>query len=83
MLQATDGTLIDLSTLHGRGVVYIYPRTWRPDQPLPTGWDGIPGGRGCTPQSCADRDLDAELTGLGTRIFGLSTQDTAFQLEAS
>jgi peroxiredoxin len=81
-LPATDGGMIDLSTLPGRSVVYVYPRTGRPDQPLPTGWDEIPGARGCTPQSCAYRDLAAELGALGARIFGLSTQDTAYQQEA-
>src|SRR5215212_1364417 len=82
-LPATDGTLIGLSTLPGRSVVYIYPRTGRPDQPLPTGWDEIPGARGCTPQSCAYRNLAADLAALGARIFGLSAQDTAYQQEAA
>jgi peroxiredoxin len=81
-LPATDGTMIDLSTLPGRSIVYAYPRTGRPDQPLPAGWDEIPGARGCTPQSCAYRDLAAELGALGARVFGLSTQDTAYQQEA-
>ena len=81
-LPATDGAVVDLSTLPGRSVVYAYPRTGRPDQPLPTGWDDIPGARGCTPQSCAYRDLAAELAALGGRVFGLSTQDTAYQQEA-
>ena len=81
-LQASDGSMINLSTLSGRSVVYVYPRTGRPDQPLPTGWDEIPGARGCTPQSCAYRDLATELGALGARVFGLSTQDTAYQQEA-
>ena len=82
-LPATDGAMGDLSTLPGRSVVYVYPRTGRPDQPLPTGWNEIPGARGCTPQSCAYRDLASELAALGTRVFGLSTQDTAYQQEAA
>jgi peroxiredoxin len=81
-LAASNGRMVDLSTLHGRSVVYVYPRTGRPDQPLPTGWDEIPGARGCTPQSCAYRDLAAELAALGARVFGLSTQGTAYQQEA-
>jgi peroxiredoxin len=81
-LPATDGSMVDLAMLPGRSVVYAYPRTGRPDQPLPTGWDEIPGARGCTPQSCAYRDRAAELRSLGARIFGLSTQDTAYQREA-
>ena len=81
-IPATDGSVVDLSILPGRSVVYIYPRTGRPDQPIPTGWDEIPGARGCTPQSCAYRDLAADLRGLGARVFGLSTQDTEYQREA-
>jgi len=73
---------VDLSSLPGRTVVYCYPRTGRPDEDLPGGWDEIPGARGCTPQSCAFRDHHAELQGLGARVFGLSTQDTAYQREA-
>lgn len=82
MLAATDGTSVDLSALPGRTVVYIYPRTGVPGQPLPSeDWDLIPGARGCTPQSCAFRDHHAELQGLGARVFGLSTQDTPYQKE--
>ncbi len=83
-LPATDGTAVDLSALPGLTVVYVYPMTGRPDTPLPDGWDMIPGARGCTPQSCAFRDHFAELAALGvTRLFGLSTQDTAYQREAA
>ena len=62
--------------------MYCYPRTGRPDENLPRGWDEIPGARGCTPQSCAFRDHHAELRTLGARVFGLSTQDTGYQREA-
>jgi peroxiredoxin len=83
-LAATDGAIVDLAALRGRTVVYIYPRTGRPGVPLPEGWDAIPGARGCTPQSCGFRDHFAELTALGVaRVFGLSTQDTPYQLEAA
>lgn len=83
-LPSTDGTKVSLAWLPGRAVVYIYPRTGVPGQALPTGWDSIPGARGCTPQSCAFRDHFAELTGLGvTHLYGVSTQDTAYQREAA
>lgn len=82
-LPATDGSQIDLSTLKGRTVVYLYPRTGVPGVDPPDGWDAIPGARGCTPQSCAFRDHHGELIALGVRqVFGLSTQDTAYQQEA-
>ncbi len=83
-LPATDGATVNLSKLAGRTVVYIYPRTGVPGVALPDGWDEIPGARGCTPQSCAFRDHFDELTRLGVRyLFGLSTQDTAYQREAA
>jgi peroxiredoxin len=82
-LAATDGAPVNLSVLPGRTVVYVYPRTGVPGQPLPDGWDAIPGARGCTPQSCSFRDHFAELQRLGVdRVFGLSTQDTDYQREA-
>jgi peroxiredoxin len=82
-LAATDGTQVDLSKLAGRTVVYIYPRTGVPGVDPPPGWDAIPGARGCTPQSCSFRDHFAELKRLGVaHLFGLSTQDSAYQREA-
>ncbi len=82
-LMSTAGTVVDAAALPGRTVLYCYPRTGRPDQELPTGWDAIPGARGCTPQSCAFRDHYKDLLALGTRVFGLSTQDTDYQREAA
>jgi peroxiredoxin len=84
LLAATSGSAIDLSAQRGRTVVYAYPRTGRPGVANPEGWDMIPGARGCTPQSCAFRDEFAELRRLGVeRVFGLSTQDRAYQREAA
>jgi len=81
-LAATGGSPVDLSKLEGRTVVYAYPRTGRPGQPLIEGWNAIPGARGCTPQSCGFRDHFAELRGLGVaHLYGLSTQDTDYQHE--
>src|SRR5687768_9909643 len=64
-LAATDGTTVDLSALRGWTIVYAYPRTGKPDQPSPAGWDAIPGARGCTPQSCGYRDHYSEIRDLG------------------
>ncbi len=82
-LTATDGTTVDLSRLRGRTVLYAYPRTGQPGIPNPKGWDLIPGARGCTPQTCAFRDHHARLLAAGVdRLYGVSTQDSAYQQEA-
>jgi peroxiredoxin len=83
VLPATDGKDWTLSALPGRTVLYVYPRTGTPGVALPQDWDSIPGARGCTPQSCAFRDHHAELGALGARVFGLSTQTTPQQAEAT
>jgi peroxiredoxin len=82
-LTTTTGTLIDLSTLPGLTIVFCYPRTGAPGETVPDEWNAIPGARGCTPQACSFRDLKAELGILGmNQLFGLSTQDSAYQAEA-
>jgi peroxiredoxin len=81
-LPATTGQRVDLSTVPGRAVVFAYPRTGRPGvAPLTPDWDLVPGARGCTPQTCAYRDLAADFAALGCRVFGLSTQEPAYQRE--
>jgi peroxiredoxin len=81
-LPSTDSAVGDLAQLaSGRLVAYVYPRTGRPGEPLPLGWDDIPGARGCTPQSCAYRDALTEFDRLGATVVGISAQSAAEQLE--
>ncbi|WP_372089788.1 peroxiredoxin [Tistrella mobilis] len=83
-LPSTAGGTVRLADLAGWSVLYFYPMTGRPDQPLPEGWDMIPGARGCTPQSCAFRDHATELAEAGVSgLYGISTQDTTWQREAA
>ena len=81
-LLSTQDSWVNLSAIAGLVVIYCYPMTGQPGLPLPDGWDGIPGARGCTPQSCAFRDHHQELNELGAQVFGLSTQNTEYQKEA-
>jgi peroxiredoxin len=81
-LVSTNATNINIRELTGRWVIFVYPMTGRPGVPLPDGWDGIPGARGCTPQSCGFRDHYAELKSLPTGVFGLSAQRSEYQREA-
>jgi peroxiredoxin len=79
-LPATSGEQLDLAGLASdRLVAYLYPRTGTPGEPLPDGWDDIPGARGCTPQSCSYRDALAEFERLGATVVGISAQSAAEQ----
>jgi peroxiredoxin len=64
-------------------VLYVYPRTGRPGEAPPPGWDEIPGARGCTPQACAFRDHHPDLAAAGARVHGLSAQTLEEQDEAA
>jgi peroxiredoxin len=82
--EATTGGCVDLRELAaGTLVLYVYPRTGVPGVDPPTGWDEIPGARGCTPQACGFRDHHAELGALGALVAGLSSQTTGYQQEAA
>ncbi len=81
-LLSTRGGAVDLAdAARGLLVAYVYPRTGRPGEPSPAGWDDIPGARGCTPQSCAYRDSLAEFTALDATVVGISAQTPAEQRE--
>lgn len=74
-LASTLGTQIDLREVSvARFVLYVYPRTGKPGEPSPPGWDEIPGARGCTPENCAFRDHEREIRELGATVMGLSSQ---------
>lgn len=81
-LTSTAGNEVDLSKLSGLTILFAYPRTAAPGQVVPDEWNEIPGARGCTPQACSYRDASKEFLELGvSHIFGVSTQDTDYQLE--
>lgn len=80
-LPATTGDSIRLDRLEGRTVVFCYPRTGRPGEELPPGWNAIPGARGCTPEACGFRDAHSQFAELGVRVLALSTQSADYQRE--
>jgi peroxiredoxin len=80
-LTATTGETVRLDQLDGRTVLFCYPRTGRPDEELPPGWNAIPGARGCTPEACGFRDAHQQFADLGVRVLALSTQPSDYQRE--
>ncbi|MBS0191233.1 MAG: peroxiredoxin [Phycisphaerales bacterium] len=80
-LISTSGRSQNLAEITGKATLFFYPRSGVPGRPPPDGWDLVPGARGCTPHSCAYRDLASEFAALGVTIFGISTQTTEYQRE--
>lgn len=85
-LQTTSAHVDFADATRGRTVVFFYPRTGVPGQAPNLGfagedWDTIPGARGCTPQSCAFRDLHAEFAAMGVRVIAISTSTPEHQAE--
>ena len=82
VLYSTCGKQVNVSHIKSKVVFYCYPMTGQPGIKLPDGCDSIPGARGCTPQSCSFRDHYQELQALNTQVYGISTQESAAQIEA-
>ena len=81
-LESTAGRLVDLGALGAsRAAIFCYPMTGVPGQPLPQGWDLIPGARGCTPQACSFRDAYSDFAAHGVTVYGLSAQSSETQRE--
>ena len=81
-LPSTLGGELSLADVAGEFVVvYIYPRTGKPGEASPEGWDAIPGARGCTPQSCAFRDHVRDLAAHRASVVGVSAQSPEDQAE--
>jgi peroxiredoxin len=77
----TGGTVAIAEAAAGILVLYVYPRTRVPGQPLPPGWNEIPGARGCTAENRAFRELEDDLGAEGATVMGLSAQPLNEQRE--
>lgn len=80
-LESHTGSSVNLSQLSGWSVLYAYPMSGRPGVELPSGWNQIPGARGCTPQACSMRDSYREFLQRGCHVYGVSTQSSEYQAE--
>ena len=82
-LWSTNDQEINLSGLSDWNVIFCYPMTGRPGVPIPEGWVQIPGAAGCTPQACSYRDNHTVLKRSSVGVYGISTQMSEAQKEAS
>ena len=83
-LVSTHNSMVNIGKLQGISVLYLFTHMTGTPDTLIDDWDTIPGAVGCTPQSCSYRDHLKELHEIGVaNVFGVSTQDTAEQKNAS
>jgi peroxiredoxin len=73
-LPATTGQRLDVVADSRWTVLFLYPATGTPGEPLPDGWLQTPGAYGCTAESCGFRDMLGELAAAGAQVRGVSTQ---------
>ena len=74
-LSATGGNLLNVCDLDGNFVIlYFFPMMAVPKKSLPTGWNYIPGARGCTPQNITINEHIDDLLKYGAIPIGISTQ---------
>ena len=81
ILPSTKDSFLDLSNIDRKyGVLYFFPLMIRPENNLPSGWNEIPGARGCTPQNIAFSEHIETLEKLGAIPIGISSQ-SIYELE--
>ncbi len=78
-LQATDGTMVDLSATRNRTIIFCYPWTGAPGLSNPPDWDTIPGAHGSTAEAEGFRNLHSAFVAQRADIFGISVQNSEFQ----
>jgi peroxiredoxin/GNAT superfamily N-acetyltransferase len=83
ILASSVGGGLRLASMQGRTVVYVYPRTVGPVEPIAESWNAIPGAPGCNSEACAFRDHAAEVAAAGARLVGLSSQSADVQIETA
>ena len=76
-LASSSGRWVDLAEIADRPtVLFFYPRTGEPRRTAGPARDPHPRAPGC-----GFRDLHREFAALGVSVFGVSTQETAYQRE--
>jgi len=75
ILPSTKGNLFDVSKIDTHYMIlYFFPMMSVTEKSLPSGWNDIPGARGCTPQNITINEHIRDLQKYDAMIFGISTQ---------
>lgn len=82
--RSTDGTRFTAREFPASSfILFIYPKTGRPDVAEAPQWSMVPGAKGCTAESCEFRDLASDFAAIGYSLLGLSSQHSEYQQEAA
>jgi len=74
-LQSSIGNSLDVSRIMNEFVVlYFFPMMAVPGENLPSGWNDIPGARGCTTQNITINEHNNDLLKYDATSVGISTQ---------
>jgi len=75
ILPSTKDSFLDLSNINRKyGILYFFPMMAMPEKDLPSGWNEIPGARGCTPQNISFSKHNVELEKFDAISIGISSQ---------
>jgi peroxiredoxin len=74
-LPSTKGNYLDVCKIDANFVIlYFFPMMAISQKDLPSGWDDIPGARGCTPQNITINEHNDDLQKYDAIPVGVSTQ---------
>jgi peroxiredoxin len=75
ILPSTKDNFLNLSKINKQyGILYFFPGMNILGKPLPSGWNDIPGARGCTPQNISFTTNHASLEKFDATSIGISSQ---------
>ncbi len=75
VLPSTKTSFLDFSKIAKKYVIlYFFPMMGMPGKELPSGWNEIPGARGCTPQNITFSENNDSLKKFNAVSIGVSSQ---------
>jgi len=81
ILPSTKDSFFDLSSMDRKySILYFFPMMIMPENNLPSGWNDIPGARGCTPQNISFSEHIEALEKFDAMPIGISSQ-SIYELE--
>ncbi len=81
ILPSTNDSFLDLSNISRQyGILYFFPMMSVPEKSLPSGWNDIPGARGCTPQNISFSEHKKALEKYDATPIGITSQ-SIYELE--